>query len=149
MDECANCIKNNPPQTGECYQCGRETMEWQWDGACVIGNCSICGASVVVASFFPACVVDNNKYSLTICTSELTPQQMIKLSKMVAIRVLELKKMLGEDKGIDRQFSLKEILPILHYLKNEEIPYYLEPEMPYSEIWECEAGEGAEFCKGV
>lgn len=70
------------------------------------------------------------------------------VSKTVAIRVLELKKMLGEDKVIDRLFSLKEILPILHHLKNEEIPYRFEPEMSYSEIWECEAGEGAEFCKG-
>lgn len=147
-DVCANCIKNNPPQPGECYQCGQETMEWQWDRCSVIGTCLACGASVVVGSFWAECMVDYKHYSLTICNLELTPQQTIKLSKMVAIRVLELKTMLGEDKVIDRQFSLREILPILHYLKKEEIIYRLEPELPYSEIWECEAGEGAEFCKG-
>ncbi len=147
-DTCIKCIKNNPPQPGECYQCGQETMKWQWDGCSVIGTCLACGASVVVASFFADCKLDKNNYSLTICTLELTSQQMIKLSKMVAIRVLELKTMLGADKVIDRQFSLREILPILHYLKKEEIIYRLEPKLPYSEIWECEAGEGAEFCKG-
>lgn len=137
LDVCKDCIKHTPIATTQCYQCGCETMEMEWKDCLIIGNCTNCGGSIVGATFWPTCIEDDKEYSLIIGKQELDKAEVIQLSKLLGIRALEMKEILCKGKRIKQAFSHRKILPILQHLEKEGIAYELEPQLQYSEIWEC------------
>ena len=139
-DKCKACMKNiiNEKEKGICYQCNRKTMENRWERCSIIMNCSACGASVVGDGFWANCLVDNTEYTLIILQQILSKAQVLKLSKLLSERVLSVKEKLESQHTFTKKYCLGEILPIVRFLEEEAIQYSVDPELGYSEIWECE-----------
>lgn len=121
IDYCEECIRYKNLQPEKCINCGTKSVELILEGPSMIGKCTRCGNSFVVASFFAPCETDFTEYVLKIEDDNLSNDQIILLQKLLHIVALELKNFLQNKECIDKKFTLKEIneKPILFGLESD------------------------------
>lgn len=137
-DQCKDCIRKGKPTIEKCFECGEETMTSYLDGLCMVYHCSSCGLEVVGASFFPPCMLDNDKYTITVKLA--TKKTYVKLARLFSTNVVALKDALDTGKAVSKTVRLFEAEKIIRELKKLDIKFEVTPDLlnNYSELITCE-----------
>lgn len=137
IDYCKDCIRNKKIEDIPCNQCKTGKMTAKLEDFILILTCGNCGASIQGYSFYAPCESDNNKYKITITSQQLSNEQIMIINKYTHIPALEIKSIIQSDGNLNRKFYLNDVMEISKILDKNNIPYMIQPEIPYSNYNKC------------
>ena len=147
---CDGCVRKRyeKPVLCTCHMCGKNTMTEELKGASMLISCSNCGYEVVVASFFPPCYDNEDCYTITIQAEDIVKENKLRISKCFEIGVMELSKVLSENKKIETTVKLDKTVKILAELKEMNVPFTTTPRISerYPELPGCKFRGEVVFC---
>lgn len=138
MDGCKDCIRYNEYELEVCEKCGHKTVEVKLDGPCLSMKCTNCDFSVVGASFYAACEVDDKKYKIAIDGQDISNKQIIEISTICKVSAMEVRKSLTECGYLGKEFWLFELVDIVQRFEEMGLKYMVEPELEYGRIFTCD-----------
>ena len=137
MDLCEKCIRLKKFEIGKCENCGKIMVFSHIEGHSIMCTCKNCGYTVIGASFYSPCELDNKVYHIKILGKNITNTQIIELSKIMNFKVLSIKKSIDLECNLEKPFYLKEIMKIIQYLNKQGLIYNIFPNVQYSKYFSC------------
>lgn len=137
MNQCQTC-KSTTVSDIECPTCRYGVMKGEWEMPCIVYTCQSCGERIVGGSFWYPCMTEDKKYQVQITAEKLSQQQLLAVAGYLHLPVIQFRKAFLENKTMDRQFSLKEVMELIILLKQNDILYEAFPEIEYEDYWKCE-----------
>jgi len=138
---CQYCVRKEYEHPAKCIfkceECGNDSMMAELDGLCLVITCSKCGAQIVGASFWPACMEDNLEY--TIAVSEIPKEKKVRVAKLYGINVMDLLNSMRETGMVQKIFCLEEAKDMIEELQALELDYSISPDLrvKYPELIGC------------
>ena len=142
FDYCSGCMRCPDFFLDEskltCTQCKSARLTVKLEGHCILVNCPVCGYEVIGASFYAPCEADCKEYRVLIEDTLMESKKLVKLGAALSMNVLEVKKRIEANEILPVSFSLKEIMKLALFLKEQHISFQVLPQLRYSKFQICE-----------